>query len=451
MRPYAKYVDTGVDCIGQLPVDWQVVALRHLVTKMGSGVTPRGGAAVYTEEGVAFIRSQNVHFDGLRLGNVQYIPEAIHYQMSGTHVQMNDVLLNITGASIGRCCLVQIDMEMNVNQHVCIIRTNAELQPSFLNLVLQSDLGQTQVRLGITGGNRDGLNLEQLKDFVIPVPRLDEQEKIAAYLDHTTALIDQLIEKNTVLLKLLDNQRKAIINETVTKGLDPKAPMKESGIGWLGDVPKHWRGMKIKHLFEFRSGATPSTKNPLYWNGTIPWVSSKDMKTKYIERTEDYITAEGLANSSCFLIEPGCIIIVSRSGILQRTIPVAINKVPLVVNQDQKVLRPLGACTAEFFYHYVKGHEANLLMEWIKSGATVESIEIETFMDHTIYLPPVQEQEEIVDHLLKETQVIEAAKQKITAQQALLAAYRQSIISEAVTGKIDLREWEPATQQVIRS
>ena len=354
-----------------------------------------------------------------------------------------------TPEDIGRCAAFMVDTEAYAGGDINIYRQD-DNDSRFLSYCLNTP-GADQEKARMSKGQIIvHIYKGELRELKFPCPPLEEQRQIAAYLDHTTALIDQLIAKNEQLITLLDDQRKAIINEAVTKGLDPKVPMKDSGIGWLGAVPEHWHAVKIKHLFDFQSGATPSTKIPAFWNGTIPWVSSKDMKTKYLERTEDYITEEGLANSSCSLIEPGAVIMVSRSGILQRTLPVAINKVPLVVNQDQKVLRPRGECSAEFFYHYVKGNEPNLLREWIKSGTTVESIEIDTFMDHKIHLPPLKEQDAIVAHLLGKTQGIEEAQQRAAQVKDLLATYRQSIISEAVTGKIDLREWEPAPMSLAK-
>jgi type I restriction enzyme, S subunit len=124
----------GFSGLGDVPERWNVIALRHLGTKFGSGVTPRGGASVYRDSGIPLIRSQNVHFDGLRLADVALISPEIHREMSGTHVRAGDVLLNITGASIGRACAVPSGLgEANVNQHVCIIRPiPARLTPDFL-------------------------------------------------------------------------------------------------------------------------------------------------------------------------------------------------------------------------------------------------------------------------------------------------------------------------------
>lgn len=156
---------------------WPKVPLKYLVSKIGSGKTPKGGAEVYTSTGVMLLRSQNVHFDGLRLDDVVYIDETMDGDMASTRVQPNDVLLNITGASIRRCTEVPSVFEAaNVNQHVCIIRPITQrLLPAFLNLVLQSPTIQNEIRFGENGSSREGLNFEQVGAFQIPLPPMPEQ------------------------------------------------------------------------------------------------------------------------------------------------------------------------------------------------------------------------------------------------------------------------------------
>ena len=121
--PNVRLKSSGVEGLGDVPAHWEMVALGYLATKFGSGVTPRGGATVYQEAGIPFLRSQNIHFDGLHLEGVARITPRLHQSLSNTHVKPGDVLLNITGASIGRVCFVPDHFsEGNVSQHVCIIR-----------------------------------------------------------------------------------------------------------------------------------------------------------------------------------------------------------------------------------------------------------------------------------------------------------------------------------------
>ncbi len=212
--------DTGIEWLGKIPEEWNKVPLRYLNEKVGSGVTPKGGSEVYTEDGIIFIRSQNVHFDGLRLDDVARIDPETHEKMIGSKVQYKDVLLNITGASIGRNCVVNVKEEMNVNQHVCIIRPNNKINSDYLNLVLQSDVGQKQVRLQITGGNREGLTFEAVKDFIIPLPPKSVQLEIVSKINLKMSQFEELTLKTRNQIDLLKEYRQSLISEAVTGKID---------------------------------------------------------------------------------------------------------------------------------------------------------------------------------------------------------------------------------------
>ena len=220
LDPTSKMKDSGIEWLGQIPESWGIAPLRYLTRKVGSGVTPKGGNEVYTEKGVIFIRSQNVHFDGLRLDDVVRIDYDTHEKMSNSKVLAQDVLLNITGASIGRCCLVNLSDEMNVNQHVCIIRPNKIILSEFLNYVLQSTIGQNQVKIGTTGGNREGLTFEAIKDFIIPVPKISDQLDIVIRVEASLKQFVQIESMNINQIEKLKEYRQSIISEAVTGKVD---------------------------------------------------------------------------------------------------------------------------------------------------------------------------------------------------------------------------------------
>jgi restriction endonuclease S subunit len=167
--------------------NWASDSLCNLVEKLGSGKTPRGGETAYTPSGVLFLRSQNVYPGKLYLDDVARIPEEIDKQMASTRVLRDDVLLNITGASIGRCCKYDLSEPANVNQHVCIIRPSSHLAPDFLAFFLQSDLGQRQIFKHQTKGNREGLNFKQLGSFEIPLPPMSFQKSVVEALSEFKA------------------------------------------------------------------------------------------------------------------------------------------------------------------------------------------------------------------------------------------------------------------------
>jgi len=167
--------------LGRIPIAWDVPTINDLAVHVGSGITPTGGSNVYKSEGVLFIRSQNVTFEGLLLDDVAYIDERTHRMMARSEVFAHDILLNITGASIGRCCPVPEDLgPANVNQHVCAIRIAKPRREDavFLSAVLASFIGQHQIDRLNAGSNRQGLNYQQLRSFLVPWP-IDDAERTA--------------------------------------------------------------------------------------------------------------------------------------------------------------------------------------------------------------------------------------------------------------------------------
>lgn len=221
LNPDTPLRHSGIDWLGDIPQHWGMSPLKYLTSKIGSGITPRGGSEVYLDKGVLFIRSQNVYPDGLHLDDPKYISESIDESMSNTRVYTGDILLNITGASIGRCCVYTMTESANVNQHVCIIRPLCNLiKNQFLSYILNSKIGQDQIALFQTGGNREGLNFEQLKNFAIPLPPRSEQQAIAEFLDDKTEKIDALIDELNKQLDELAEYRQAVISEAVTGKVD---------------------------------------------------------------------------------------------------------------------------------------------------------------------------------------------------------------------------------------
>lgn len=221
LNPAAPMKDSGIEWLGEIPAHWEIVKLKFLTTKVGSGVTPRGGSTVYQDAGIPLLRSQNIHFDGLRLDEVAYISREIHDSMSNTKVQPNDVLLNITGASIGRCYYVDENLgEANVNQHVCILRPNDEVKTKFLFNTLASNIGQDQVFYSQNGTSREGLNFEQLKNFIIPLPPQKEQIEVIQFLETINQKIFTLIAITQRQIERLQAYRTSLISDAVTGKID---------------------------------------------------------------------------------------------------------------------------------------------------------------------------------------------------------------------------------------
>ncbi|WP_285304229.1 restriction endonuclease subunit S [Stenotrophomonas maltophilia group sp. Smal17] len=193
---WVPHAELKVSELGEIPVGWEAAKLNSHVAKVGSGVTPKGGSDSYLSSGIPLIRSQNVLVGRLSLDDVVFISDEQHEKMRNSALSPNDVLLNITGASIGRSAVLPADFEVgNVNQHVCIIRTELTLSPHFLCQYLNSEMGQKQVDKFQAGGNREGLNYQQIRSFDVPLPPVPEQDEIASVLGSVDEKVGVLTAK----------------------------------------------------------------------------------------------------------------------------------------------------------------------------------------------------------------------------------------------------------------
>ena len=214
--------------------EWEKCKLGELAVKVGSGSTPKGGNAVYTTSGHCFVRSQNVGMGHLILNDIAYIDESTHQKQKSTELRTNDVLLNITGASIGRTALATEEINGgNVNQHVCIIRTNSNVEPSYICDYIQTSKIQKYIQSLQTGGSREGLNFEQIRSFPIYIPMVEEQVKISKLL----SLINERIAIQSKLIEDL-KKLKSAISERLFKSL-------KGSIVLLSDICNIVKGKQI--------------------------------------------------------------------------------------------------------------------------------------------------------------------------------------------------------------
>jgi type I restriction enzyme S subunit len=206
-----------------IPREWKFVRLGCLMSRIGSGSTPRGGRSTYVSVGVPFLRSQNVWNDGLRLDDVAYITPETHQQMEGTHVVPGDILLNITGASLGRCAVAPPELkEANVSQHVSILRPVLPAMTPFLHLSIMSPPIQRLVWTRQVGMAREGLSKKVLELFEVPVPPLAEQKRIVAKVNELMALCDALEAKLTQSRADADTLAAAVVHHLCSDGTRPK-------------------------------------------------------------------------------------------------------------------------------------------------------------------------------------------------------------------------------------
>jgi type I restriction enzyme S subunit len=423
MKSYPKYKSSQVDLLNEIPQDWGIWKLKFLTNKIGSGVTPLGGSQVYKTEGVAFFRSQNIYNNNFELSSISFLDGKIHREMKNSQVEIGDVLLNITGASIGRCFFFSGEFpEANVNQHVCIIRANKKILLRFLHSVIISEIGQNQIFSKQSGTNREGLNFEQLKNFDIPLPSIREQQQIADFLDYKTGQCDRFIANRQKQIQLLNEQKAAMINKAVTKGINPNAKMKPSGIEWLPEVPETWEVWKMKFLSKIETG-NKNTEDAEE-DGEYPFYVRSDKVEKissYSFEGEAILTAgDGVGVAKVYHYANG------KMAIHQRVYKIS--------NFNKRI-------SGEFLYYYIKD---NFEKEVIKLSAktTVDSLRMPMLANFLVAHPSQQEQQKILDYIKAEILKIETLISKYQKQIDLMQEYRTALISQAVTGKIDVRDWQ---------
>jgi type I restriction enzyme S subunit len=229
LNPDAPMKDSGIEWLGEVPAHWEVTRLGFMSSRIGSGKTPSGGGENYQEQGVLFIRSQNVYDDGLRLDDVAYITDEVDADLQASRVQSGDILLNITGASLGRTCLVPESFpRANVNQHVCIIRLHEPQFRFFIAYALQSNVMKRLFDYVQNGAAREGLNYSQISKLPLLLPKtVGEQWEIVGFINEYVAINDRLISESNKGISLLQERRSALISAAVTgqidvRGLAPK-------------------------------------------------------------------------------------------------------------------------------------------------------------------------------------------------------------------------------------
>ena len=450
-QAYPEYKDSGNKLLGKIPSDWKVLRYKNIL-KIMQGMAFKSIEYV-DNSSVVNVRMGNIKKGGhLDLGhNTKYLPEKYKDTYSEYQLNDGDAIIAMTDMSPSLEFLavpaILDGLDENVtyllNQRVGKLILNKEFDIRFVRYWLLSDELRSQLKSEGLGTVQANMSNDDLYEAYFFCPLISERLKIVEFLDHETAKIDILIYKQQQLIQLLKEKRQAVISHAVTKGLNPNAPMRDSGVEWLGEVPEHWEMVPLKHLCKFSGGGTPSKDNLSYWtNGHIPWVSPKDMKIFWLSDSQDKLTDIAVQESSTNYVEAGALLMVVRSGILQRTIPIAINTVEVTLNQDMKALRFNERMEAEYAANYILGNISSLLLEWTKEGATVESIEQEYLSNGLIPVPPKSEQTEINKVIEEQMTVFEALESKAVKGIRLLQERRTALISAAVTGKVDVRNWE---------
>jgi type I restriction enzyme S subunit len=282
------------------------------------------------------------------------------------------------------------------------------------------------------------VNSDILNNLICPLPPLPEQQTIANCLDRKTHQIDTLIEKKQKLIDLHKEQRTALINQAVTRGLNPNVKLKDLGIEWLGEIPEHWEVRKLKYFSEIVNGSTPKSGIREYWDGDIVWLTPDDLgklNGKRINDSTRKITEQGLNSCGTTITPPNSIILSTRAPIGH----IGISNNPSCTNQGCKTIIPdFELCDFNYVYYLLYGQKEEL--QSLGHGSTFTELSSQKLKDLKIPFPPISEQKHIAKHLDQKSKVVDGLIEKHKKSIELLKEYRTALISEVVTGKIDVRE-----------
>lgn len=394
--------------IGAIPEDWEIKAIVDITTKVGSGITPKGGERIYKSHGRPFIRSQNIGWGELLLDDVAFIDDETHNTFLSTEVKENDVFLNITGASIGRSAIATINLSGgNVNQHVCIVRANESvINCKFLNASLLSQFGQKQINNFQVGGNRQGLNFEQIKSIQFAIPPVREQTAIATALSDADALI-------TSLEKLIEKKR-AIKQGAMQQLLKPKE-------GWvvkkLGEIGECIIGLTYKPENVKESGLLVLRSSNIQEN-TLTYDDNVHVDVQVSEK---------------LILQENDILICVRNG--SRDL---IGKCALI--KGKAVGETFGAFMSVFRSPYNQFvyilFQSNIIKKQIDEhlGATINQITNKSLNSFAIPFPSLEEQQEIGLTLSEIDNEISTLEGSLTKCRML----KQGMMQELLTGKTRL-------------
>lgn len=276
--------------------------------------------------------------------------------------------------------------------------------------------------------------------FPVLIPPVSEQDSIATFLDRETTKIDALVEEQEKLIALLQEKRQAVISHAVTKGLNPKVPMKDSGVEWIGETPTHWSILPIKYLVNIGNGSTPNKDEGRYWeNGTFPWLTSGCVNQDEVESSEQYVTEAALRECHLPIITPPAVL-VGITGQGKTRGMAATLKIKATINQHIAFLKPATeSVRVDFLRRFLEASYEWLRFDSEGGGSTKGAITCEQLANIKITLPPLAEQEFILDFIRLQTEWINQLQSEIQRSIDLLKERRNALISASVTGKIDVR------------
>lgn len=431
--------DSGIDWIGDIPRIWKVVPLRsqYLFGK-GLSITK----ADLTDSGAAVISYGQIHSKdniGVSVQDslIRYISWDNVSLSDSSKTSIGDIIFADTSEDLegcGNCVYVDRTLPIYAGYHTIILRPKTSDLGRYYAYLFASDAWRAQIRATVSGVKVFSVTQNVLKTTKLLIPPVEEQKRIVSFLDKKCAEIDALITEKETTNTLLKELRLSIIYEAVTKGLDPTAPMKDSGVEWVGKIPQEWDLRRLKTNFDIVTGATPKSGEASYWDGAIPWITPADYKTEdvYVSVGRKSITQEGMNSCATSLVPEGSIVFSKRAPIGL----VAISSNPLCTNQGCLSCIPKESVDVKYYYYVMSIYSEQF--DLFASGTTFKEISTVSFANFKLPYPNFEIQRRIASYLDTKCSEIDALIAANKETIALLKELRQSIIYETVTGKIEV-------------
>ncbi len=443
---YPEYKESDTPWIDTVPKSWDVIQAKRGIEVL-TDFTANGSFASlsdnvdYKSSGYArLIRMTDLRYQ-LEQDGV-WVDERAYRYLRKSALHGGELLMASVG-SVGLVYLMpKVDYPATLAPNMYLLKTNKFLFERYFYWFLLSSGGQDQISQAATVTAQPKLNKDNVRSLVLPLPSEDEQFKISSFLNHETARIDALVEEQQRLIELLKEKRQAVISHAVTKGLDPDVPMKDSGVEWLGEVPTHWElgGLTkfIGPVVDYR-GRTPKKVDD-----GIFLVTAKNVRNGRIdyEASREYADPES-ARSLLGRGKP-------EIGDLLFTMEAPLGQVALIDRTDIALAQRIvkfrgveGVMVNSYLMYWLMSTGCQARMETLATGSTALGIKASKLGMIECLAPPVAEQEEIVGHIERESAKHDVLLSEAQINIDLLQERRSALISAAVTGKIDVRGWQP--------
>jgi len=432
LTPYPAYKDSGVPWLGEVPAHWEVVPSRALFTEVNERNYP-------TEQLLSVTISKGVILQADLISNSSKKDSSNEDKSNYKLVRSGDIVYNKMRAWQGAVGVSQF--RGIVSPAYVVVHPRNKQNPNYFHYLLRTPSFAKEAERWSYGITSDQWSLrpEHFKMIYCSLPPLSEQSAIVRYLDYMDRRIRRYIHSKQKLIKLLEEQKQAIIHRAVTRGLDPDIKLRDSGVEWLGDVPEHWEIVKLGFKFRCTSGSTPSRSTSDYFNGNIPWVRTGELVDSEIYETKERITSTAIESHSMRMLPVDTLLIAmygqgqtrGRTGLLK--IEATINQACLAILPNPQVAYP------KYLQYWFISQYSQLRQISESRNTTQPNLNGQMIQNQWLLLPPLSEQADLIANIRHNTQQINFIMNYAYQEIALLREYRTRLISDLVTGKLDVR------------